>query len=77
MMLRHTYRTIAADCGVDEMLAHLLLGHAPEGISQRYVARMILSSGPALRRAQAAISRRIRSLLEKLKRPGLLRPDCE
>jgi hypothetical protein len=61
--LRRTYRTVAADCGVDEMLAHFLMGHAPAGISQRYVARMILSSGPAMRDAQRKISKRIVSLL--------------
>lgn len=61
--LRHTYRTVAADCGIDEMVSHFLLGHAPAGISQRYVARMILQSGPAMRRAQAAISRRMVELL--------------
>jgi integrase len=61
--LRRTYRTVAADCGVDEMLSHFLLGHAPAGISQRYVARMILASGPALRQAQRKISRRIVQLL--------------
>jgi hypothetical protein len=63
MMLRRTYRTVAADCGVDEMLAHFLMGHAPSRISQRYVARMILSSGPAIRAAQKTISRRIVALL--------------
>jgi integrase len=62
-MLRHTFRTVAADVGVDELLAHFLMGHSPEGISQKYIARMILSSGPALRSAQAAISRRILKLL--------------
>jgi hypothetical protein len=61
--LRRTFRTVAADCGVDEMLSHFLMGHAPAGISQRYVARMILSSGPAMREAQRKISRRIVSLL--------------
>jgi len=61
--LRRTYRTVAADCGVDEMLAHFLLGHAPAGISQRYVARMILASGPAMRAAQRRISARMMQLL--------------
>jgi integrase len=63
-MLRHTFRTIAADCGVDEMLAHFLMGHSPEGISQRYVVKMMLASGPALREAQKSISRRLMSLLK-------------
>lgn len=61
--LRRTYRTIAADLGVDEMLAHFLMGHAPEGISQRYVSRMMLAAGPAMRRAQGDISREIVRLL--------------
>jgi integrase len=62
-MLRHTFRTIATDCGVDEMLAHFLMGHSPEGISQKYIVKMILASGPALREAQRKISRRIVGLL--------------
>jgi integrase len=61
--LRRTYRTVAADAGVDEMLAHFLMGHAPEGISQRYVARMILDKGPAMRAAQRKISARMMQLL--------------
>lgn len=63
MMLRHSYRTVAADVGVDEMLSHFLMGHAPEGISQRYVARMILNAAPAMREAQRKISARIMELL--------------
>jgi len=63
MSLRRTHRTVAADCGVDEMLAHVLMGHPPDGISQRYVARMILACGSALRAAQYKISRRIVGLL--------------
>jgi hypothetical protein len=37
---------------------------ATAGISQRYVARMILSSGPAMREAQRKISLRIMGLLK-------------
>ena len=71
-MLRHTFRTVAADLGIDELLAHFLLGHAPEGISQKYIARMILTAGPALRVAQRAISRRIVALLDPtVKAPAL------
>jgi hypothetical protein len=44
------------------MLSHFLVSHEPAGISQRYVARMILASGPAMREAQRKISRRIISL---------------
>jgi hypothetical protein len=65
MQLRRTYRTVAADVGVDEMLSHFLLSHAPAGISQRYVARMILQSGQAMREAQRKISKLIMALLGK------------
>jgi hypothetical protein len=39
-MLRHTYRTVAADLGVDDLLIHFLMGHAPDGISQKYIATL-------------------------------------
>jgi hypothetical protein len=58
-MLRHTYRTVAADLGVDDLLIHFLMGHAPEGISQKYVATLILANGPAMRAAQERISARM------------------
>jgi hypothetical protein len=63
---------VAADLGIDELLAHFLLGHAPEGISQKYIARMILTSGPALRAAQCKVSARIVALLNPtVKAPAL------
>jgi integrase len=61
--LRHTWRTVAADCGVDELLAHFMLGHVPQNISQAYITRLVLSAGPALRQAQRKVSRRILHLL--------------
>jgi hypothetical protein len=39
------------------------MGHSPEGISQRYVVKMMLASGPAMRAAQRKISRRIVALM--------------
>jgi hypothetical protein len=51
------------------------MGHAPEGISQKYVARMILSSGPAMRAAQRMISRRIVALLDPIVKAPALSPD--
>lgn len=75
-MLRHTYRTVAADLGIDELLSHFLLGHAPEGVSQKYIARMILAAGPALRDAQRRMSRRIVALLNPaVKSPPLAPVD--
>ena len=62
-MLRHTYRTVAADLGVDELLSHFLMGHAPEGISQKYIATLILSNGPKMRDEQDRMSRRMVELL--------------
>jgi integrase len=61
--LRHTFRTVAADLETDDLISHFLLGHAPAGISQKYIAKLILSSGPAMREAQRKISRRITTLL--------------
>jgi integrase len=62
--LRHTYRTVCADLGIDDLLSHFLMGHAPAGISQGYVVRLLLTSGPAMRQAQRKISRRVMSLLK-------------
>ena len=61
--LRHNYRNLCVECGVPEIVAHLLLGHSPGGISARYLHTLALSMGPALRSAQRTISRRIVSLL--------------
>jgi hypothetical protein len=44
-------------------LALPLMGHAPAGINQRYVATLILQNGPAMRAAQERISKRIVNLL--------------
>jgi hypothetical protein len=62
-MLRHTYSTTAADLGVDDLLRHFLMGHAPEGISQKYIAALILANGPKMREEQTRISRRVLELL--------------
>jgi integrase len=63
MSLRRTWRTIAADCGVDELIAHFMLGHIPTGISRGYVAKLILSSGSAMRAAQRTVSLRMLKLM--------------
>jgi integrase len=61
--LRHTYRTICADLEIDDLISHFLMGHAPAGISQRYIATLILQNKPAMRAAQERISKRIVNLL--------------
>jgi integrase len=63
MMYRRTWRTIAADVGVDELLAHFCLGHIPAGISRGYVVKMTLASGQGMRAAQRAVSRRMLALM--------------
>jgi len=65
MMLRRTWRTVAADIGVDELMSHFLLGHRPAGISRGYIAKMILAAGQGMRTAQRRISN------EMMKRLGL------
>jgi hypothetical protein len=62
-MLRHTYRTVAADLGVDDLISHFLLGHAPKGISQKYIAMLILANGPKMRQEQSRMSKRMLRLL--------------
>ncbi|WP_459593615.1 integrase arm-type DNA-binding domain-containing protein [Bradyrhizobium diazoefficiens] len=62
-MLRHTYSTVAADLGIDELIRHFLMGHAPEGISQKYIATLILANGPKMREEQNRMSRRMVELL--------------
>jgi hypothetical protein len=61
--LRHSYSAVAVDLKIDDLIRHFLMGHAPKGISQDYVALLILQNGPAMREAQEQISKRIVKLL--------------
>ncbi len=47
----------------------LLVGRALTGVHASYMTRLAISGGPGLRAAQAAISRRIVSLLDGGPRP--------
>jgi integrase len=59
---RHTYRTVAASLGCDELSIRLLLGHSLAGISQGYVTRQLLV-GTSLRDWQWRISKRVTELV--------------
>jgi integrase len=61
--LRHSWRAVCADLGIDELISHFLLGHCPKGISQDYIPILILQNGPGMRAAQQRISARIFKLL--------------
>ena len=50
--LRHTYRTVAAELGIDELLVRLLMGHSLVGVSQAYIAKAALTGGISMREAQ-------------------------
>ena len=64
--LRRTFKTVAtAHCKVPDDVSAFLLGHVPEGMSQKYLLRWALSSGPAIREAQATISREMVRLLHR------------
>jgi hypothetical protein len=64
--LRRTFKTIAtAYCKVPDDVSAFLLGHVPEGMSQKYLLRWALSSGPAIREAQQKISCEMVRLLHK------------
>jgi len=57
--LRHSYLSVAADLGVDELQRRLLTAHSLRGINQRYITQAVLTGGSGLRDAQERISRRI------------------
>ena len=61
--LRHTYRTIAVDSEISEMLIHFLCGHALDGVSEEYTNKLMIEKGPAMRAAQEKISARMFELL--------------
>ena len=61
--LRHTFLSVAADLGIDELQRRLLTAHSLVGINQAYVTKAIVEGGPGLRAAQRRVSARIVSLL--------------
>lgn len=63
MMYRRTWRTVAADLSVDELVTMFCQGHKPPGISAGYVAKLILEKGTAMRKAQRDVSRRMLALM--------------
>ncbi len=64
-MLRRAYRTVAADLGIDEITIRMLMTHSLSGagVNAGYITKAVMAGGPGLRKAQAAISRRITTLL--------------
>jgi hypothetical protein len=75
----------SADLAVDDLLVHFLMGHAPESISQKYIAVLMLSNGPAMRATQERISARMvmllgltaKTFIEELRKPPQPRPHSE
>jgi hypothetical protein len=61
--MRHTYRTIAVDCEISEMLIHFLCGHVLDGVSEEYTNKLTIEKGPAMPAAQEKISARMSELL--------------
>jgi integrase len=56
--LRRTWKTFAQnECGVREEISASLIGHVPEGMSQRYVLQWARTNGKAILEAQRKISR--------------------
>jgi integrase len=60
---RHTYRTVAADLGIDDLTIHLLMGHSLRTVSQGYITRSVMVAGTSLRSAQRRISQRVVELM--------------
>jgi len=63
--LRRSHKTIATDhAGVPDDISADLLGHVPEGMSQKYLLRWERIAGPEIKAAQAKISKTIMALLK-------------
>ena len=62
--LRRTFKTVATSvCGIPDNVSAFLMGHMPEGMSQKYLLRWALSSGDAIKEAQQKISKTMMQLL--------------
>jgi integrase len=61
--LRHTWKTVASECKVSDLFTGIMLGHMPEGVSEKYITRHVLTTGTELRAAQRKVSARIVKLL--------------
>jgi len=61
--LRHSFATVCADLGINQVHSRMLMGHSLSGVHASYITAHILTGGPGLRAAQATISRRIVTLL--------------
>ena len=61
--LRHTYKTLHPQLGVNEMLSNFLMGHSPEGVSAKYIAGLIIANSEAMRVEQNKISAHVFELL--------------
>ena len=68
--LRRTFKTIAQnESGVPEEVSAYLLGHQPEGMSQKYLLNWAMRNGTAIKEGQQKISRTmVRLLHQKRKR---------
>lgn len=64
MAFRTIWRTVAADCGVNEIIAHCCLGHIPIGMSRECIAHLNSSSRSEMRAAQGLVSRQMLALMK-------------
>ncbi len=61
--LRHSYRTVCGDLGIDDVIAHVLQGWRPRNISESYLTRLVLAAGQGVRASQRKVSKRTIGLL--------------
>lgn len=61
--LRHTWKTVATECKVSDLLSGIMLGHAAEGVSEKYITDHVLREGTELRASQRKVSARMVKLL--------------
>ena len=56
--LRRTYKSVATSvCGVPDDVSAFVMGHMPEGMSQKYLLRWALSSGDAIKKRKLRSAR--------------------
>jgi integrase len=61
--LRHSYKTVCVNLGIDDVIAHVLQGWRPRNISEKYLTRLVLAAGEGIRASQRRMSAKIIQLL--------------
>jgi integrase len=72
--LRGSYRTVATDLQIPELIIMYMMAHSARGISQKYISQAVLAAGDAVREAQQRISDRVVDLWAGVNVPQVTDP---